>query len=433
MKLLPAARLPTVMVSTLPRAEQWMTAMDDNRGVLSTGPGSEESVFDDDNRDRAAEGLPGPAPWRPDRCSRIALIFQGGGALGAYQAGVYEALHEAGIEPDWMTGVSIGAINAAIIAGNPREVRLQRLRAFWDRITERRIWSYTPDGDIFRRARNSASALTTMTQGQPGFFKPHPLNAWLSPAGAATATSFYDTAPLRQTLNELVDFDRINRQKCRFSVGAVNVLNGNFIYFDNARQTITAEHIMASGALPPAFPMIKIGTEYYWDGGIVSNTPLQHLLDQEDGKDSLVFQVDLFSARGTLPRDMEDVLGRHKDIMYSSRTRLTTDVYRRLLTWKAHVRNALDKVPDELLDDEERQLKRELANMPSINIVHMIYQQKAYEGHAKDHEFSHTSMREHWASGYDDTSRTLGQRHWLEMPPPGVGVTVHDVHRMSDV
>ena len=388
----------------------------------------------DTSAQSAHAGLPGGAvPWRPERCDRVALILQGGGALGAYQAGVYEALHDAGIEPDWVTGVSIGAINAAIIAGNPPERRLERMRIFWERITERRIWAYTPDGDIFRRARNATSAFMTMTQGQPGFFKPHQVNAWLSPAGAATATSFYDTSPLRETLLELVDFDRINSRLCRFSVGAVNVLSGNFIYFDNANQTIEPEHIMASGALPPALPMVKIGTDYYWDGGIVSNTPLQHLLDQEDGMNSLVFQVDLFSARGMLPRDMEDVLGRHKDIMYSSRTRLTTDVYRRLLTWKTHLRRALDKMPEEMLDDEQRRLKAELARLPAINIVHMIYQQKAYEGHAKDHEFSGTSMREHWASGHEDTRRTLGQRHWLEIPPAGTGVTVHDVHQLRDV
>src|SRR5690349_9680181 len=164
--------------------------------------------------------------WRPQRCDRVALIFQGGGALGAYQAGVYQALHEADIEPDWVTGVSIGGINAAIIAGNPREQRLARLREFWERITARKIWTYTPDGDIFRRMRNSISSYWTLTDGQPGFFRPHVMNPWLSPAGAKTATSFYDSAPLRDTLLDLVDFSLINEQKSRFSVGAVNVLTG---------------------------------------------------------------------------------------------------------------------------------------------------------------------------------------------------------------
>jgi NTE family protein len=259
--------------------------------------------------------------WRPRGCGRVALIFQGGGALGAYQAGVYQALSEAGVEPDWVTGVSIGGINAAIIAGNKPGHRTEKLREFWRRVTDRRIWSYTPDGDIFRQMRNMTSAMMTMTQGQPGFFEPHKMNAWMSPAGAATATSFYDCSPLRETLLDLVDFSLINQRVKRFSVGAVNVLSGNFIYFDNRDEEIGPEHVMASGALPPAFPMVKIGTDYYWDGGIVSNTPLQHLLEQEDRVNSLVFQVDLFSSRGALPRDMGDVLGRHKDIMYSSRTR----------------------------------------------------------------------------------------------------------------
>lgn len=369
--------------------------------------------------------------WKPARCDRIALIFQGGGALGAYQAGVYEALHEAGIEPDWVTGVSIGAINAAIIAGNSREKRLERLREFWRRITDRTVWHYTPDGDVYRRARNATSSMMTMMLGQPGFFKPQSMNAWMSPAGAATATSFYDAGPLKETLEDLVDFSMINDRACRFAVGAVNVLTGNFIYFDNTEETIAAEHVMASGALPPALPMVKIGTDYYWDGGIVSNTPLQHLLDHDDRKDTLVFQVDLFSARGALPRDMHDVLGRQKDIVYSSRTRHNTDVYRNLQTWKMRLKKALDRLPNDQLTDEERRLKDELSDLPSINIIHLIYQQKAYEGHAKDYEFSGTSMREHWQSGYEDTKRTLAHRRWFEMPADS-GLVVHDVHRLRD-
>src|SRR5882724_4182807 len=370
--------------------------------------------------------------WRPDRCDRIALVLQGGGALGAYQAGVYQALHEANIEPDWVCGVSIGAINSAIIAGNPPDRRLERLHIFWDRITDRKIWHYTPDGDIYRKARNLVSSFMTTTLGQPGFFKPHTTNPWLSAAGAKTATSYYDSEPLRETLLELVDFDRINDKKIRFAVGAVNILSGNFIYFDNAHDEIMPEHIMASGALPPALPMVKVGTDHFWDGGIVSNTPLQHLLDQEDDLNSLVFQVDLFSARGALPRDIQDVMARHKDIMYSSRTRYNTDVYRRLHTWKTRLYQALAKVPVEALSDDERKMRDELADLPEMAILHLIYQQKAYEGHAKDHEFSASSMREHWQSGYEDTKRTLLHRYWLEMPAQGAGCVVHDVHRESD-
>jgi NTE family protein len=189
------------------------------------------------------------------------------------------------------------------------------------------------------------------------------------------------------------------------------------------------EHVMASGALPPALPMVKIGTDHFWDGGIVSNTPLQHLLDQEDNTNTLVFQVDLFSARGALPRDIQDVMARQKDIMYSSRTRYNTDVYRRIHEWKTRLRAAIEKIPAELLTDDDRYMKAELDGLPDIAILQLIYQQKSYEGHAKDYEFSGTSMREHWQSGYDDTMRTLKHRHWLKMPPAGHGIVVHDVHR----
>ncbi len=370
--------------------------------------------------------------WRPERCERIALVLQGGGALGAYQADVYQALHEADIEPNWVSGVSIGAINSAIIAGNSRRVRLQRLRTFWERITERKVWSYTPDGDVYRLARNATSSWLTKLYGQPGFFAPHAPSPWLSPAGAKTATSYYDSAPLRETLKELVDFDLINERTMRFSVGATNVLSGNFIYFDNHDEEIGPEHVMASGALPPALPMIKIGTDHFWDGGIVSNTPLQHLLDHEGSTNTLIFQVDPFSARGVLPPDIQDVMARHKDIMYSSRTRYTTDLYRRLHKWKTRLLAALQKVPAELLSDEERGVYNHLAKLPQITILQLIYQQKAYEGHAKDYEFSGTSMREHWQSGYEDTKRTLKNREWLKMPEDGTGIVVHDVHREHD-
>jgi NTE family protein len=372
------------------------------------------------------------ASWRPERCDRVALVLQGGGALGAYQAGVYQAMHEARLEPDWVSGVSIGAINSAIIAGNPPSRRLRQLTTFWERITDRKIWPFTPDGDIYRKARNAASAWMTMMQGQPGFFAPRFPNPWLSVAGAQSATSYYDNLPLRETLTELVDFSMINERSTRFSVGAVNVLTGNFVYFDNSVEQIGPEHVMASGALPPALPMVKIGTDHFWDGGIVSNTPLQHLLDQDDNLNTLVFQVDLFSARGVLPRDIQDVLARHKDIMYSSRTRYNTDVFRRIHNWKVMLFQALSRIPEENLTDQDRQLKSDLSNLPDITILQIIYQQKAYEGHAKDYEFSGTSMREHWQSGYEDTKRTLKHQKWLKMPPQGSGIVVHDVHREED-
>lgn len=375
---------------------------------------------------------PQHSAWKPEGCDRIALVLQGGGALGAYQGGVYQALHEAGLEPDWVTGVSIGAINSAIIAGNPPERRLERLREFWETVTARHFFPWQLDGDTLRRARNGLSSLSTMALGQPGFFTPNMPNPWLSPRGAKTATSFYDNAPLRDTLLRLVDFDLINTSAVRFAVGAVNVGTGNFIYFDNADREIVPEHIMASGALPPALPMVRIGGDSYWDGGIVSNTPLSALLTGIGRDNVMVFQVDLFSSRGAIPRDMYDVLARHKEIMYSSRTRLTTDNWKELHQQKATMRRLLGLIPDDRLSPEDRALKQELEHLPEISILHLIYHHQPYESDATDYEFSAVTMREHWDAGYRDTNRTLQRREWLTMPGSEYGIAVHDIHYVRD-
>jgi NTE family protein len=359
----------------------------------------------------------------------VGLVLQGGGALGAYQAGVFQALSEVGIDANWLSGVSIGAINASIIAGNKPGKQLDRLRDFWETVSSRKVWHFTPEGDIFRRLRNQTSSMLTMTMGLPGFFKPREMSPWFQAPGAFGATSFYDTAELEHTLNRLIDWDVLNNRERRLSVGAVNVQTGNFRYFDSEIEVIGPQHIMASGALPPAFPAIHIENEYYWDGGIVSNTPLQYLLEQEDVHDTLVFQVDLFSARGILPRDRGDVLARHKDIMYSSRTRNNTDTFRRMHNLRLKLHQALLRVPTEQLTDDDRVFLASMEDVPQINIVHLIYQQKVYESDAKDYEFSGTSMREHWESGYQDTRKTLNHRKWLEKPPESIGMTVHDVHR----
>jgi NTE family protein len=270
--------------------------------------------------------------------------------------------------------------------------------------------------------------LTTML-GQPGFFKPNVPNPWFAPRGAKTATAIYDNSPLRETLLRLVDFELLNSGAVRYAAGAVNVLNGNFAYFDNARTAILPEHVMASGALPPALPMMRIGTDYFWDGGLVSNTPLQHLLDHAGNNHLLVFQVDLFSAHGALPRDMYDVLARQKDIQYSSRTRLVTDYFMEKIRLEALITKLLGRLPEADLSDEEREMKQRFARLPEVTILHLIYQQTVYEGQAKDYEFSGTSMREHWDSGYLDTRRTLHHKDWLRTPVTAGGITVHDVHR----
>ncbi len=363
---------------------------------------------------------------------RVALVFQGGGALGAYQAGVYEALSTTGAEPNWISGVSIGAINSAIIAGNTPENRVPRLREFWETISGRKVWNFTPEGDAFRTMRNQLSALATINLGQPGFFKPRVPNPWLLPTGSSNATSLYDTEPLRETLLKLVDFDLINNSSKRFSVGATNVRTGNFIYFDNTTHRIGPEHIMASGALPPAFPAIRIDGEYYWDGGVVSNTPLQWLLDQPDHPGALVFQVDLFSARGELPRDMMGVIERQKDIGYSSRTRYTTDLFRRVQLLRTMHAEAVMRIPEQLRTEEDLQTLQDYERTGAVNICHLIYQEKSYERDFKDYEFSGTSMREHWQAGVEDTLKTLRHRDWLKKPDKSCGVVIHDIHRMAD-
>jgi NTE family protein len=374
------------------------------------------------------------APIPPAACAfgRIALVLQGGGALGSYQAGVYQAMHEAGLEPDWLAGVSIGAINAALIAGNRREDRLPRLREFWERITHRKLWPFAPDGDDLRKTRNIQSALATLSLGTPGFFRPNPVNPWLAPRGSAGAVAFYQTGPLRQTLEGLVDWALLEQPggHPRLAVGAVNVMNGNFQYFDSAVLPLVPEHVMASGALPPGLPAVRIGGEWFWDGGLVSNTPLQHLLEDElDCRDALVFQVDLFPARGPLPRDMEEVLGREKDIRYSSRTRMNTDAYTRLRRWQLRLKGALDRVPEAALTEADRAMQARLARLPRLSILQMVYQAKAYEGQAKDYEFGPETMREHWQSGLEDTRRTLARPDWRELPAEDPGIVTHDVHR----
>ncbi len=372
-----------------------------------------------------------PLP-RPEGVDQIGLVLQGGGALGAYQAGVYQALHEAGLEPDWVVGVSIGAINSAIIAGNLPENRLQKLERFWLDITSRDPFTVWPEGDVPRRLRNALSALNTTLFGQPGFFRPTLAHGWQAPRGARTATSFYDSSPLCASLEKLVDFDLINSRAVRFAVGAVNVASANFTYFDNTEVEIAPEHVMASGALPPALPMVRIGHHFYWDGGLVSNTPLQHLLDHSGGNNMLVFQVDLFSARGNIPRDMTDVLSRQKDIQYSSRTRIVTDHFLQTHQLRQALRDALNMIPDEQLSEAQRRTKAELEHLSEINIIQLIYQQKAYEGDAKDYEFSRLSMKEHWRSGYYDTRNTLAHKDWLTVKSSGSAITTYDIHRHGE-
>ncbi|WP_404713372.1 patatin-like phospholipase family protein [Sphingomonas sp. MMS24-J13] len=361
----------------------------------------------------------------------IALLLQGGGALGAYQAGVYEALHEHGIEPTWIAGISIGAINSAIIAGNPPERRVARLRDFWEMASAPTAhWSgWLPSllhTGMVRGVINQLAAGGVLMNGVPGFFSPRFPPPPLQPNGTPDAISWYDTSALKPTLERLVDFDRINDRTMRFSVGAVNVRTGNFAYFDNATDTIRPEHIMASGALPPAFPPVEVDGEYFWDGGMVSNTPLDWVLSARSDLDTLIFQVDLWSAHGVLPRDMAGVGVRMKEVQYSSRTRAATDEFRERQKLRAAFQKLLSQLPADLAATEEAKLLAAASDPAVYNIVQLIYHSPTYEGESKDYEFSRQTMEDHWRTGYDNARHTLAQPEVLTLPAEPSGVGVYD-------
>ena len=361
----------------------------------------------------------------------IALLLQGGGALGAYQAGVYEALAENDLHPDWTAGISIGAINAAIIAGNPADKRVEKLRQFWETVTS--IIGYGSDftellkGDAARSMLNQCSAGRALSLGASGFFAPRPLTPWLWPNGSIEATSYYDTRPLRTTLERVVDFDRINAGEMRLSVGAVNVRTGNFVYFDTTTHHIRPEHVMASGALPPGFPAVEVDGEHYWDGGLVSNTPLRWVVESQPERDTLAFQVDLWSSRGELPRNMAQVPTRQKEIQYSSRTRAESNRFREMQILRSALSKLIDKLPDDLATSPEVEILRPASQPKVWSLIQLIYRSKGYEGDSKDYEFSRLSMRDHWQAGYHDTVRTLRHPEVLERPRSLDGVSMFDV------
>ena len=371
----------------------------------------------------------------------IALVLQGGGALGAYQAGVYQGLDAAGVVPDWLAGISIGAFNTALIAGNPRERRVEVLREFWDTISQPNGLLPTipmQDGRMLdwngpaRAWLDSWEAWRALSEGQHGFFQPRDwpsLLAAQSPFGGPgpDAASWYDTGPMLDTLNRLVDFDRLNDGGIRVSVGAVNVATGNLEYFDNTRMRLDARHILASGALPPAFPAVEIDGQHYWDGGVVSNTPLSEVLTSAQRRDQLVFQVDLWPARGELPQNLLAVAEREKEIRYSSRTRLITDVQRMNQHYQRLLRELLEEIP--LPQREANPWARyaeTLARRCRVALIHLIYRESAHFGHFKDYQFGPIALREHWHAGLADIARTLAHPEWLQLPTGEDGFAVHD-------
>ena len=356
------------------------------------------------------------------------LVLQGGGALGAYQAGVFESLSKAYHEPTWVAGISIGAINAALISGNPAHARVAKLREFWDLVSSSQPPPALASRLSPRESLNETSATQVMLFGVPGFFKPRFPPAPFQMRGSLEAISYYDTEPLRQTLEKLVDFDLLNSGAVRLSVGAVNVRSGNFEYFDSSKQRIDVRHIMASGALPPGFAPVEIDGEYYWDGGIVSNTPLQYVLDQPGKRPRVVFQVDLFAAAGALPTTMAEVTEREKAIRFSSRTRLNTtnELDRQVIALAAQ--RLIAKLPPKLRDDPDVLALSRVHCDSAVDVVHLIYRDKHYESQSKDYEFSRLSMTEHWDAGRADMAHTLHDPRWIRHKHNATGVHVFDLN-----
>jgi NTE family protein len=368
----------------------------------------------------------------------VVLVLQGGGALGAYQAGVFQAIHEANIEVTWLCGTSIGAINAALIAGNPPERRLERLREFWEVVTKPPVtlpnvpwlstlpWAGNPQA---RYWTNRISAFATMLHGAPGFFSPRPFPPVSSAAGNPDLVSYYDISPLKETLERLVNFDLIDSKTMRFSVGATHILTGASVYFDNWERKVTAAHVIASASLPPGFPPTKIDGEYYWDAGVVSNSPMQFVVDNRRRNSALVFQVDLWDANGEVPLDIPSANLRAIEIHSASRINVSLEQYKKMQKFRHALCKFLDQLPEHCHDDPEVKVLSEEARVKVATIVQLKYQAPKYETAAKTFDFSRRAMEEHWQAGYEDTKVALGESAVLEPPPVAEAIRIFDVHR----
>ena len=356
----------------------------------------------------------------PREPSQVVLVLQGGGALGAYQIGVYQALEEAGYLPDWVAGTSIGAINAALIVGNEPGQRLAKLKEFWSMIRWPDLLPAMPGG-ILREWANGMAALQAALFGQPNFFRPRFGNPWLS----GSALGLYDTQPLRATLESLIDFKRINAGPTRLSVGAVNVATGEPFYFDSARITLGPEHILASGALPPAFPPVEIDGAWYWDGGVVSNTPLDTVIDDLPRRSSLVFMVDLFARPGTVPKSMADVELRRNDINYAPRSRRDVEKHRQTHNLRRAVNVMWEYMPEALKQDPRLMKIAELRCATTMQIVQIQSDLEGVDGSGKDHDFSAATISQRHALGYRDTCRLLENQTWKDKPAGDLGLLVY--------
>jgi NTE family protein len=367
---------------------------------------------------------PNPGSWNKPLPGQVVLVLQGGGALGSYQAGVYQALHEAGIEPDWIIGTSIGAINASLIAGNSPQHRLSRLKQFWSRMVQNPIWSFR---DVFPGFNEKLSYWSTVANGIPGFFKPNPLAhaGEVYPLGADRA-GYYSTAPLEQTLTELIDFDLLNRGTPRLTVGAAHVRSSQMRYFDSRDGQLDVKHVIASGALPPAFPAVRIDGELYWDGGILSNTPTEAVFDDIPRKNSLIFAVNMWNPSGAEPATMAEVFNRHKDVQYSSR--IASQITRQQ---QAHrLRHVINQLAARLPEAERNsEVVRELAAYgcsTQMHVVRLLAPRLDRENHTKDIDFSASGIKQRWDAGYAQTKAALDRAPWIGTFDPLAGVILHE-------
>jgi NTE family protein len=355
------------------------------------------------------------------------VVLQGGGALGAYQAGVYAGLEEAGMHVNWLAGVSIGALNAALIAGNPPGRRVERLRQFWDRVSAHMQFSLPPPLGGMRPLANRVHGALVVAFGVPGFFVPRAVPPLFAPEGSMNALSYYDTQPLKATLEELVDFDFINSQQVRLSLGAVDVRTGRSQYFDNARTRLRPEHVMASGALPPGFPPVEIDGELYWDGGIVSNSPLTYVSDEAYDGDALVFQVDLFSAAGEAPRNLEQVNERVKDIQYASKMRFNLARLKDIEDLRAALHRVVEKLPETLQSDPDVQQLKAASTRGAVTVVHFINRHDTSSSQFKDAEFSRATVTELWEAGEADVRDAIAHHEWRQLTDLGHGIRFYDI------
>nr|WP_086937350.1 patatin-like phospholipase family protein [Thaumasiovibrio occultus] len=354
---------------------------------------------------------------------KICLVLQGGGALGAYHIGAYQAMVEAGFEPDWFAGISIGALNATILAGNKPEDRLSKLEQFWDSISRPSSAVVIPSETA--ESFNVLSASQALLFGQPNFFTPRPVNPYFAPAGSEGATSFYSTEPLFNTMRELCDFDLINKKTVRLQLGATRVTDGELVFFDNQLAEIGPEHPIASGSLPPGFPATQVGDDHYWDGGVVSNTPLNGVLDVADESDDLlIFMVDLWNAHGEMPRTMNDVLWRQKEIQYASRTCHSIDA----LVDKKNL-CALRKQLAEI-DSSAVENKDALKVGGNIDVIHITYDAVAGHIPLSDTEFSRRSLELRRECGYENMKQAIAEAPWKNRTT-GMPANVHRKHHQD--